>query len=88
MLTQELLNWALVAFGAVLSGLLHAIWGAVKDLQAEDKIMTEKLAAIQILVAGDYVKKAEFDKVAARIFEKLDIIEHGLGGRDHHGRGS
>ena len=40
--------------------------------------MTEKLAAVHILVAGDYVKKQEFDKVMVRLFEKLDRIEAGL----------
>ena len=74
MQTQEILNWSLVALGAMLSGLMRAIWGMIKELQAEDKVMTEKLAAIQVLVAGDYVRN--FDIVATRIFEKLDTIEH------------
>tara|TARA_R110002153_G_scaffold274037_1_gene446772 strand:- start:9811 stop:10092 length:282 start_codon:yes stop_codon:yes gene_type:complete len=78
MLDQTIVNWILFSFGAVLSFIVNTIWTAIKDLQAEDKNMTEKLAAVHILVAGDYVKKQEFDKVMVRLFEKLDRIEAGL----------
>jgi hypothetical protein len=78
MVDQTIVNWVVFSFGAVISFIVNTIWGAIKDLQAEDKNMTAKLAAVHILVAGDYVKKQEFDKVMVRLFEKLDRIEAGL----------
>jgi hypothetical protein len=78
MLDQTLLNWLIFTLGAIMSAILHTIWGAVKDLRAEDKAISQKLAAIQILVAGDYIRKQEFDRVIDRLFVKLDNIEASL----------
>ena len=78
MLDQELLNWLMFAFGATISAIIATIWGAVKDLQKEDKLITEKLSAVQMLVVGDYVKKPDFDKVIDRLFKKLDKIDQSL----------
>tara|TARA_R110000822_G_scaffold20833_1_gene66511 strand:+ start:535 stop:795 length:261 start_codon:yes stop_codon:yes gene_type:complete len=74
MITQEILNWVMFAFGAVMSGLVKAIWDSVKDLQSEDKNISNKLSEMQVLVAGDYVKKEDFNALADKIFIKLDII--------------
>jgi|TARA_R110000822_G_scaffold127834_1_gene263384 hypothetical protein len=78
MLDQTLLNWLIFTLGAIMSAILHTIWGAVKDLRAEDKAISQKLASIQILVAGDYIRKQEFDRVIDRLFVKLDSIEASL----------
>ncbi len=78
MLDQTLLNWLVFTLGAIMSAILHTIWGSVKDLRAEDKAISQKLAAIQILVAGDYIRKQEFDRVIDRLFVKLDSIEASL----------
>jgi hypothetical protein len=72
---QELINWLLGGFGGVLGFLLKSIWDAVKDLQIADKDLADKVGRIEVLVAGEYVKRADFDKVMLRLFEKLDHIE-------------
>ena len=72
---QELINWLLGGFGGVLGFLLKSIWDAVKDLQIADKDLADKVGRIEVLVAGEYVKKIEFDKIMLRLFEKLDHIE-------------
>ena len=61
--------------GALLGFLLNSVWQAVKDLQTADKILAEKVATIEILVAGEYVRKDEFERTIQRLFEKLDHIE-------------
>ena len=43
-----------------------------------DKILVEKVASIEILIAGNYMSKQDFDKIAAAIFAKLDKIEDKL----------
>lgn len=71
---QTIINWLLGGFGAVLGFLLNAIWQAVKDLQTADKELTEKVSGIELLVAGDYVKKDEYHATNKEIFAKLDQI--------------
>ena len=59
----------------LLGFIVKAMWDAVKDLQASDKDLADKVSKIEVLVAGEYVKKEEFNSIMLRIFEKLDHIE-------------
>lgn len=74
-MTQELINWVLGAFGMLLGFIVKSIWDAVKDLQTSDKDLADKVSRIEVLVAGEYVKKEEFNSIMLRLFEKLDHIE-------------
>lgn len=74
-MSQELINWVLGGFGTVLGFITKAVWDAVKDLQASDKDLADKVSRIEVLVAGEYVKKEEFNSIMLRLFEKLDHIE-------------
>lgn len=72
---QTIINWLLGGFGALIGFLLNAVWQAVKDLQTADREIVSKVASIEILVAGAYVKKDEFSTSIAALFAKLDKIE-------------
>lgn len=72
---QTLINWLLGGFGALIGFLLNAVWQSVKDLQDSDKEIASKIASIEILVAGAYVKKDEFQDNIKALFLKLDKIE-------------
>lgn len=72
---QSVINWILGGFGALLGFIVKAVWDAVKDLQESDKDLAEKVSRIEVLVAGEYVKKDEFNQIMLRLFEKLDHIE-------------
>jgi outer membrane murein-binding lipoprotein Lpp len=72
---QQLINWLLAGFGALIGFLLNAVWQAVKDLQAADKQLATKVGEIEVLVAGAYVKKDEFSDSIKALFAKLDKIE-------------
>ena len=72
---QIIINWLLAGFGALIGFLLNAVWQAVKDLQTADKRLADKVSGIEVLVAGDYVKRADFDRTIDRLFQKLDHIE-------------
>jgi hypothetical protein len=50
----------------------------VRDLQTADKVLVEKVATIEVLVAGSYITKDDFQKTIAAIFVKLDRIEDKL----------
>lgn len=78
---QQIINWLLGIFGALIGFLMNAIWQAVKDLQKADKELTEKVGTIEVLVAGEYVKKDQFEKYADAVFKKLDRIEEKLDGK-------
>jgi len=75
---QTIINWLLAGFGALIGFLLNAVWQAVKDLQAADKVLSEKVGSIEVLVAGDYVRKDEFMSQMNALFAKLDKIEDKL----------
>jgi hypothetical protein len=72
---QSVINWILGGFGALLGFIVKAVWDAVKDLQASDKDLADKVSKIEVLVAGEYVKKDDFNQIVMRLFEKLDHIE-------------
>lgn len=78
---QSLINWLVAAFGGILGFLLHAVWDAVKDLQKADKEMAEKVSNIEVLVAGNYIKKEEFDRMMQMLFAKLDHIDEKIDGK-------
>jgi len=75
---QDFYDWVLSGFCAVLGFLLNAVWQAVKDLQRADNELTKRESEIEVLVAGNYVTRQEFDRVVARLFAKLDSIDRKL----------
>jgi len=58
--------------------ILRSISDSLKELKAADVIMSEKINRIDVLVAGEYVKRAEFEKLSSAMFAKLDRIEDRL----------
>jgi len=75
---QEFYDWVLSGFCAVLGFLLNSVWQAVKDLQRADNELTKRESEIEVLVAGNYVTRQEFDRVVQRLFAKLDSIDSKL----------
>ncbi len=75
---QTLINWILGGVGGLMGLMLNAVWQAVKDLQSADKDLAAKVGAIEVLVAGAYVKKDDFHQTIAALFAKLDKIEDKL----------
>ena len=81
MMDQTVVNWVMSGFGALLGFLLKSVWQAVKDLQTADKALVDKVASIEVLVAGNYVKRDDFERMVAGIFMKLDRIEDKMGSK-------
>lgn len=75
MFDQTLFNYALALCGTLGGWWLKVMWDAVQDLQTADKILVDKVSTIEILIAGNYMSKIDFDKIASAIFAKLDKIE-------------
>lgn len=72
---QQLFNIAVALVGALGGWWMNTMWQSLKDLQKADKSLADKVASIEVLVAGEYVKREAFDRAIDRIFEKLDHIE-------------
>lgn len=79
---QVIINWLFGLFSMLIGFLLRTIWQAVKDLQTADKELTDKVSAIEVLVAGQYVKHIDFNRVSDAMFKKLDRIEDKLNDKE------
>ena len=54
---------------------MRIMWDILQGLQKQDRELADKVGKIEVLVAGEYVKKDDFDRVIERLFDKLDHIE-------------
>ena len=76
--SQTIINTVIALVGFLGGWILKVIWEAVKELQIADKILVDKVNTIEILIAGNYMSKQDFDKIVAAIFAKLDKIDDKL----------
>jgi len=72
---QFFFNVATAIVSVTFGWVLNTIWGSLKDLQTADKALVDKVAAIEILVAGRYVTRDEFNIALTAISSKLDRIQ-------------
>lgn len=75
---QTYLNYLFGGINLVIGFFLKVIWDSYKELKKTDANLAEKVNSIEILVAGQYVKRDDFDRVANAIFVKLDKISDKL----------
>ena len=78
---QTLINYLMAGFGAAISFILRVIWEGLRELQKCDFEITSKINEIQLLVAGQYVKKEDLEKLSTALFNKLDRIELKVDGK-------
>ena len=69
----------LVVLGIV--GALRMLQEALKDLQEADSHLVEKVQRIELLVAGEYVKRDDLENKLDRIFEALERMDRKLDGK-------
>jgi hypothetical protein len=55
--------------------LLNTLYTTIRDLQQADEKLTDKVNRIEVLVAGNYPTRTEFDAKVDALFEKLDKID-------------
>lgn len=72
---QVFFDVAVGVIGVLGGWVLNTVWGAVKDLQDADRELAEKVSQIEVLVAGRYITRDEFDRVLNSVFIKLDKIQ-------------
>jgi hypothetical protein len=71
---QIFFDVAVAVIGALGGWVLNTVWTAVKELQKADKELAEKVGQIEVLVAGRYVTRDEFNNTLSQVFAKLDTI--------------
>lgn len=76
--SQTLINALIGGFSAGVAFILRVVWEGLRELQKADVELTAKVADMQLLVAGNYVKKDELDGIIKALFAKLDKIEDKL----------
>lgn len=75
---QTAFNVILGAFSALCGWLLNTLYQSMRDLTKADAELASKVNQIEVLVAGTYVKRAEFENKVDAMFHKLDAIEEKL----------
>lgn len=71
---QIFFDVGVAVIGAMGGWILNTVWNAVKELQRADKELAEKVGEIEVLVAGRYMTRDEFNSTLSQVFNKLDTI--------------
>lgn len=73
--TQMIIN-ILLSLVAFFGGWwMKTMWESLNELRSADARLTEKVQAIEVLVAGNYVTKSDLNVLTEALFKKLDRIE-------------
>lgn len=72
---QVLFNVIFGAFSALVGWLLNNLYVSMRELASADRELVVKVNSIEVLVAGTYVKRVEFENKVDALFTKLDSIE-------------
>jgi hypothetical protein len=75
---QTVINWLFAGFSGLFSILTTVLFNTFRDIRKDQKELTEKLGAIELLVVGEYVKQREFLDFTRALFVKLDKMDEKL----------
>lgn len=78
MFDQTLFNMLVGVTGFLGGFWLNTLWNEVKALRKTDVEIAEKVNSIEVLVAGNYVKRAEFESHMTQVYNLLRRIEDKL----------
>ncbi len=73
--TQTLINYLVLFSGATGGWILKVLWDSIHELKTADIALAEKVGSIEIMVAGSYITRSEFQQTITAMFTKLDRIE-------------
>ena len=72
---QTLINYIVLLCGALGGWILKVLWDSIYELKIADSALIDKVAKIEVMVAGSYVTREEFQRTISSLFLKLDRIE-------------
>ena len=73
--SQTLINYLVLFAGATGGWVLKVLWDSISELRVVDSNLVDKVAAIEVMVAGSYITRDEFQRTITTMFTKLDRIE-------------
>lgn len=71
---QVIFNIIIGVAGSLGGWWMKVMWETIKEAQHANKELVQKVASLEVLIAGDYVKHEQFDRTLNAIFAKLDLI--------------
>ena len=71
----EVFMGIMAVLGAIAGWVLNSIYSSIKELQDKDSKLSDKIAEIDKIVAGDYVKRSYLDERAKEIFALLSKMQ-------------
>lgn len=78
---QNLFNIAMAVAGFLGGWVLNSLRDNIASLQKSDHELADKVQKIEVLVAGQYVTRSDFNTLTTALFTKLDKIEAKLDGK-------
>lgn len=78
---QTLFNVAITLIGFLGGWVLNSLKSSIEGLQKADHDLTNKVQSVEVLVAGQYIKRDDLNDLSKAIFNKLDRIEVKLDGK-------
>jgi len=76
---QTWFNVAITLLGGMAGWWMQTMWNNLKDLEKADRSLVDRVAQMDTLVAGQYVKRDHFElrmtQLSEALFSKLDRIE-------------
>lgn len=75
---QIIVNVLLGIASAALGWAMKVIWDSLSRLQKADQELAAKVASIEVLVAGNYVTRAEWREELGGLHTKLDRVLEAL----------
>lgn len=72
---QLVFNWFVGIASGALGFVVKVLYDKLSDLQRADLELAAKVQSIEVLVAGQYIKRSEMEKTIDALFLKLDRIE-------------
>lgn len=71
---QVLFNLTVAIAGGAVGWVVRLLWDSNKEMHASQKELTDKVSAVELLVAGKYITRHELGLVIGRLEGKLDQI--------------
>lgn len=81
-MAQVIFNILVTLCGLMGGYVLKSIHATLANMLREQRDLANKLQAIEVLVAGEYVRKDEFTRVADALFARFDRIESKLDNKE------
>lgn len=75
---QVWFNIAILVIGAMAGWWMQIMWQQLKDLQKADSMLVDRVAAIDKLVAGAYITRAEMEVIRAQVDARLTELGNAI----------